>query len=105
MAGRISVSAVQGDEGSYCSCNLVSVLRLPASDLSYSGNHFPGHSEAAGHVVPGDVVCDQSEERGQRAGVATVEVSSEDPSFPIESVFGPNEGPGWRASKGGEQQI
>ena len=37
--------------------------------------------------------------------IATVEVSSEDPSFPIESVFSPNEGPGWHASKGGEQQI
>jgi hypothetical protein len=37
--------------------------------------------------------------------IATVEVSSEDPSFPVESVFSPKEGPGWRASKGGEQQI
>ena len=37
--------------------------------------------------------------------IATVEVTSEDPSFPIESVFTPNSGPGWRASEKGEQQI
>ena len=37
--------------------------------------------------------------------IATVEVTSEDPSFPIEYAFGSNDGPGWRASEGGEQQI
>ena len=37
--------------------------------------------------------------------IATVEVTSEDPSFPIESAFGPDDGPGWRASQCGEQQI
>ena len=37
--------------------------------------------------------------------IATVEVTSEDPSFPIEYAFGSNNGPGWRASEGGEQQI
>jgi hypothetical protein len=33
-----------------------------------------------------------------------VEVTSEDPRFPIESVFA-NGAPGWRASQPGEQQI
>jgi hypothetical protein len=37
--------------------------------------------------------------------IATVEVTSEDPNFPIESVFSGNGGPGWRASQKGEQQI
>jgi hypothetical protein len=37
--------------------------------------------------------------------LATVEVTSEDPNFPIESVFAPDGGSGWRASKKGEQQI
>jgi len=37
--------------------------------------------------------------------IATVEVTSEDPSFPIESAFSPNGGRGWRASQKGEQQI
>jgi len=37
--------------------------------------------------------------------IATVEVSSEDPSFPIESVFSGSGGSGWRASQKGEQQI
>src|SRR5215469_14526348 len=37
--------------------------------------------------------------------IATVEVTSEDPNFPIEYACGSNDGPGWRASEGGEQQI
>lgn len=37
--------------------------------------------------------------------LATVEVTSEDPGFPIESAFSPDGGPGWRASQKGEQQI
>jgi hypothetical protein len=37
--------------------------------------------------------------------IATVEVTSEDPSFTIEYALGSNDGPGWRASQGGEQQI
>ena len=37
--------------------------------------------------------------------IATVEVTSEDSSFPIESVFSRNAGPGWRASQKGEQRI
>jgi len=37
--------------------------------------------------------------------IATVEVTSEDPNFPIESVFSSNSGPGWRASHKGEQQV
>ena len=37
--------------------------------------------------------------------IATVEVTSEDPSFPVESAFRANEGPGWRASEKGEQRI
>jgi hypothetical protein len=36
--------------------------------------------------------------------IATVEVTSEDPHFPVENVF-TGTGPGWRASQGGEQQI
>jgi hypothetical protein len=37
--------------------------------------------------------------------IATVEVTSEDPRFPIESVFATEGGPGWRASQEGEQEI
>jgi hypothetical protein len=37
--------------------------------------------------------------------IATVEVTSEDADFPIESAFSPNPGSGWRASQKGEQQI
>jgi hypothetical protein len=37
--------------------------------------------------------------------IATVEVTPEDPNFPIESAFSTNGGPGWRASQKGEQQI
>lgn len=37
--------------------------------------------------------------------IATVEVTSEEPGYPIESVFGRDEGPGWRAGEDGEQLI
>lgn len=37
--------------------------------------------------------------------IATVEVTSEEPHFPIESVFSSQDGPGWRASQRGVQQI
>jgi hypothetical protein len=38
------------------------------------------------------------------AEIATVEVTSEDPQFPIESAFTGN-GPGWRASEDGTQRV
>jgi uncharacterized protein (DUF736 family) len=38
--------------------------------------------------------------------ISTVEVTSEEPGFPIESALVPSEeGRGWRASQGGEQHI
>jgi hypothetical protein len=37
--------------------------------------------------------------------LATVEVTSENPGFPIESVFSFEPGDGWRASQKGEQHI
>ena len=37
--------------------------------------------------------------------IATVEVRSEDPCFPIEYAFESNDRLGWRASQRGEQQI
>jgi hypothetical protein len=37
--------------------------------------------------------------------IATVEVTSEDPNFPIEAAFSADGGPGWRASQKEEQQI
>ncbi len=37
--------------------------------------------------------------------IATVEVTSEDPSFPVESAFDSRDGTGWRAAEKGEQHI
>jgi uncharacterized protein (DUF736 family) len=37
--------------------------------------------------------------------IATVEVTSEDPHFPVETVFESDNGIGWRACQDGEQQI
>jgi hypothetical protein len=37
--------------------------------------------------------------------IATVDVTSEDPRFPIEYAFRSDDGPGWRASEPGQQQI
>ena len=56
----------------------------------------PHHSQQAGQSDKGWLDLER---------IATVEVTSEDPCFPIEHAFGSNDGPGWRASKGGEQQI
>ncbi len=56
-----------------------------------------GSNPTAGNTGPGPRWMDLGQ-------IATVEVTSEDPGFPIESVFGAD-GPGWRASQKGEQQI
>ena len=56
----------------------------------------PHHSQQGGQSDKGWLDLEQ---------IATVEVTSEDPSFPIECALGSNDGPGWRASQGGEQQI
>ena len=37
--------------------------------------------------------------------VATVEITSEDPKFPIESALATRESPGWRAAERGQQLI
>src|SRR5260370_41461703 len=37
--------------------------------------------------------------------MAKVEVTSEDPNFPIESAFASGKGPGWRAAEKGKQII
>ena len=37
--------------------------------------------------------------------IATVEVTSEDPNFPIEFALTAREGPGWRAAARGQQMI
>ena len=37
--------------------------------------------------------------------IATIEVTSEDPSFPIEAAFNFDSGPGWRAAALGEQHV
>jgi hypothetical protein len=37
--------------------------------------------------------------------IARVEITSEDPTYPIESALSPSEGSGWRASKPGSQTI
>ena len=37
--------------------------------------------------------------------IASVEVTSEDPAFPVEGVFSEDESKGWRAAEPGEQMI
>jgi len=37
--------------------------------------------------------------------LATIEVSSEDPRFPVEAIFELNENSGWRAAQDGEQLL
>ena len=52
------------------SCHLVPVFELRLSDLGDGWHRVPGHTEASLHLVSGDVVCDQPEERCQRTGLA-----------------------------------
>jgi hypothetical protein len=56
----------------------------------------PHHSQQGGQSDKGWLDLEQ---------IAAVEVTSENPSFPIEYALGSNDGPGWRASQGGDQQI
>ena len=56
----------------------------------------PHRAEAGGESEQGWLDLEQ---------IATVEVTSEHPGFPVESVFGSGVGPGWRASQKGVQQI
>ena len=56
----------------------------------------PHHAQQGGQSDKGWLDLEQ---------IATLEVTSEDPNRPIEYAFGSNDGPGWRAAEGGEQQI
>lgn len=57
------------------------------------GSH---RAEAGGESEQGWLDLDQ---------IATVELTSEHPGFPVESALGSGVGPGWRASQKGTQQI
>jgi hypothetical protein len=53
----------------------------------------------------GETAVSRSEQWIELAQLATVEITSEDPNFPIESALLPGRGPGWRAARTGEQII
>ena len=58
-----------------------------------------GSAHVGSEVVPrGDTWLDLEK-------IATVEVSSEDPRFPVEAIFDPNEDSGWRAAQDGAQLL
>jgi hypothetical protein len=48
----------------------VAVFELRLSDLSDCWHFISGHADASVRLVSGDVVCDQPEKWGQRAGLA-----------------------------------
>src|SRR4051794_17178057 len=60
-------------------------------------------------IVPGPTVMGTSRDSEQGwldfRDIATVEVTSEEPGFHIESVFKSECGLGWRAAEPGEQQV
>jgi hypothetical protein len=49
--------------------------------------------------------CESNQDWLDIRQIAAVEVTSEDPGYPIEGVFGSEEERGWRAAGPGEQQI
>lgn len=57
-----------------------------------------GPSQVGGRLQAGQSWLDLEQ-------IATIEVTSEEPNFPIESVFNSEAGAGWRASQKGLQQI
>jgi hypothetical protein len=56
-------------------------------------------------IAPESSLPEISEQRLNLEEIARVEVSSEDPQYPIESAFEQRESRGWRASRPGEQTI
>ena len=57
-------------------------------------------------IINSDTVNPHSQEKWlDLEEIATVEVTSEDPQFPIESALTAKEGPGWRATERGKQVI
>ena len=70
VAGGISVPALRIRQSVDSSCHLVPVFELRLPDLGDCRHRIPRHAEASDHVVSGDMVCDQPEERRQRTGLA-----------------------------------
>ncbi len=48
------------------------MLRLPTPGLGYCRHHFPGHAQAAGHVVSRDVVRDNQKNGASALGLQRV---------------------------------
>jgi len=77
-----------------------------------SASEFDGRDNGGGsmrkRIIDGDDARLPAESDAGRLNlreIATVEVTSEDERFPIETVFAGNEGPGWRAAQPGKQII
>ncbi len=56
-------------------------------------------------IGSGDIPDPRSEQWLEVDDLAAVEITSEDPNFPIESALVPAKGPGWRAAERGKQII
>ena len=68
VARRLSVSQVWRDEGDRGPRDFVPVLSVSAPNLGDGRDGFPGYTQAFDHVVPGNVVRDQPEKRGECIG-------------------------------------
>src|ERR1039457_4752982 len=70
VAGGLPMPTLRRWQDEVAGCHLVPVygLRLPGLGDGWHG--VPGHAEASGGLVSGDVVCDQPKERRQRVGPA-----------------------------------
>ena len=75
-------------------------------------NRIQGHFFRGGTLMRKRIINQASQHVGsvdQRwldlQTLAQVELTSEDPAYPIESALGPGTGPGWRAAQAGPQTI
>ena len=70
LAGRVPVPALRRGQVMAGTRDVIGVCGLPMPDIGDGGDDFSGHADAFGALVPGDVVGDDSEERGKCTGPA-----------------------------------
>jgi hypothetical protein len=64
------VSTLRMWQGAGGACHVVPAFGMQLSDVDNGWHRVPGYAESSRYLVPGNVVCDQSEEWHERTGFA-----------------------------------